>query len=123
METSSPLAAMRPTVPMFGQSTHFTSQPLGGIDRIVGLDLRERMHKPKLDYFNVKSVRGSSPAASLAADLCQNFRIDSDARSVLQPYHSLSWALADFPQQSPISHPSKSIVLDVKPCRNTEQTR
>jgi M-phase inducer tyrosine phosphatase len=82
METSSPLAAMRPAPPMFGRGHHFTSQSISGIDRFVGLDLRERLHKPRSDYFNVKSVRGSSPAASLAADLSQNFRLDSDSRFV-----------------------------------------
>lgn len=40
------------------------------------------MHKPSSDYFNVKDVRGSSPAASLAADLSQNFRLDNDHRFV-----------------------------------------
>lgn len=34
------------------------------------------------DYFNVKGVNGSSPTASLAADLSQNFRIDNEARQV-----------------------------------------
>lgn len=28
------------------------------------------------DYFNMKPVRGTSPTASLAADLSQNFHID-----------------------------------------------
>lgn len=40
------------------------------------------MHKSKPDYFNIKGVNGSSPTASLAADLSQNFRIDNEARSV-----------------------------------------
>lgn len=30
----------------------------------------------KADYFSMKPVRGSSPTASLAADLSQNFHID-----------------------------------------------
>jgi M-phase inducer tyrosine phosphatase len=34
----------------------------------------KRSSKP--DYFSLKSVRGSSPTASLAADLSQNFHID-----------------------------------------------
>ncbi|KAM0132373.1 hypothetical protein ACHAP3_006410 [Botrytis cinerea] len=33
-------------------------------------------HSAKADYFLVKPVRGSSPTASLAADLSQNFHID-----------------------------------------------
>lgn len=55
---------------------HFASMT-GGIGN---QSLRERLHKPNPDYFSVKEVRGSSPAASLAADLSQNFRLDSDAR-------------------------------------------
>ena len=47
-----------------------------------GLSLREQLHKNSGDYFNVRDVRGSSPAASLAADLSQNFRLDSDPRLV-----------------------------------------
>jgi len=48
------------------------------------MSLREQMHKHSNgDYFNVKDVRGSSPAASLAADLSQNFRLDSESRFVL----------------------------------------
>ena len=34
------------------------------------------MRKVSADYFSVKPVRESSPAASLAADLSQNFHID-----------------------------------------------
>jgi hypothetical protein len=68
---------------MFGQGAHFASQRMNGIERVVGLDLRDRLQKPKMDYFGVQTVRGSSPAASLAADLSQNFRLDSDARSAL----------------------------------------
>lgn len=34
------------------------------------------MKKSSSDYFNMKPVRGSSPTASLAADLSQNFHID-----------------------------------------------
>ncbi|KAL8836227.1 MAG: hypothetical protein Q9170_003004 [Blastenia crenularia] len=34
------------------------------------------MNKASIDYFNSKPVRGSSPTASLAADLSQNFHID-----------------------------------------------
>jgi M-phase inducer tyrosine phosphatase len=41
-------------------------------------DFRElSMNRPsKPDYFAMKPVRGSSPTASLAADLSQNFHID-----------------------------------------------
>ena len=34
------------------------------------------MKKNPMDYFSSKHVRGSSPTASLAADLSQNFHID-----------------------------------------------
>jgi M-phase inducer tyrosine phosphatase len=34
------------------------------------------MKRSNPDYFNMKPVRGSSPTASLAADLSQNFHID-----------------------------------------------
>ncbi|KAL8784604.1 MAG: hypothetical protein Q9213_003859 [Squamulea squamosa] len=34
------------------------------------------MNKAPIDYFSLKPVRGSSPTASLAADLSQNFHID-----------------------------------------------
>lgn len=34
------------------------------------------MLKSKSDYFSFNPVRGSSPTASLAADLSQNFHID-----------------------------------------------
>lgn len=34
------------------------------------------MKKSGADYFNLKPLRGSSPTASLAADLSQNFHID-----------------------------------------------
>jgi M-phase inducer tyrosine phosphatase len=49
------------------------------------ISLREQLHKNTADYFTVKEVRGSSPAASLAADLSQNFRIDNEARLVSCP--------------------------------------
>ena len=42
------------------------------------------MAKAPTDYFNLKPVRGSSPTASLAADLSQNFHID---QRYYQPLH------------------------------------
>jgi M-phase inducer tyrosine phosphatase len=78
METSSPLAAMRPAPPSsFGQSNlfgpHLVPSPLGRGQFTFQL--------PRPEYFNTKSVRGSSPGASLAADLSQNFKLN-DARLV-----------------------------------------
>lgn len=76
METSSPLAALRPAPPTsFGQGNifvpHLMPSPLGPFS----------FQRPNPEYFNLKTVRGSSPAASLAADLSQNFKLN-DARSV-----------------------------------------
>lgn len=86
METSSPLAAMQPSMPMpswgggqdiFRSHPHSHYSPVGGIGHRA---LRERLQKA--DYFTIKDIQGSSPAASLAADLSQNFRIDNEARFV-----------------------------------------
>jgi M-phase inducer tyrosine phosphatase len=90
METSSPLAAIRPSAPSFGQrdlfvphahaTSHLAASPLMSST----LNLREHfnLQRSHPDFLNVKSVRGSSPTASLAADLSQNFNI-ADARLVL----------------------------------------
>ncbi|KAL2261363.1 hypothetical protein VTK26DRAFT_4315 [Humicola hyalothermophila] len=81
METSSPLAAMRPAPPStFGQGKllgqHLMPSPLGAGSY--------SFQRPNSEYFNVKAVRGSSPAASLAADLSQNFKLN-DASSPMFP--------------------------------------
>lgn len=84
METSSPLAAMHPpAAPSFGHPDMFRphGSAFGGESRGSGMLFRDRiMPKSKPDYFTVKGVHGSSPTASLAADLSQNFRIDNEAR-------------------------------------------
>lgn len=59
--------------------THFSATSGGS----GPMSLREQLHKSTADYFNVKDIRGSSPAASLAADLSQNFRLDNDSRFVV----------------------------------------
>lgn len=84
MEHSSPLAAMQPSGPvMFGHcfrseaATSYPSLPSikkFGPDSFNFKDIS--MKTGRLDYFNTKPVRGSSPTASLAADLSQNFHID-----------------------------------------------
>ncbi|KAH7027307.1 M-phase inducer phosphatase [Microdochium trichocladiopsis] len=75
MEASSPLAAMHPAPPpSWGQHNHgfmSTGNPFAAVPL--------QLQRTKADYFNLKSVRGSSPTASLAADLCQNFRIDNES--------------------------------------------
>lgn len=79
MDASSPLAAMRPPS-MFGQRDVFGSERDSLAFNPFGAGFNNgRGQMRKLDYFNVRSMRGSSPTASLAADLSQNFRID-DAR-------------------------------------------
>ncbi|POR36549.1 M-phase inducer phosphatase [Tolypocladium paradoxum] len=83
MEASSPLAALhRPMLPApaWGSRDIFRPRPHSLYSSGPGssFGLREQLHRSG-DYFNVKDVRGSSPAASLAADLSQNFRIDNDA--------------------------------------------
>ncbi|KJZ78345.1 hypothetical protein HIM_02383 [Hirsutella minnesotensis 3608] len=86
MEASSPLAALhRPLMPapswggrdIFRSAPHSHYSPHAGVSS--SFSLREQLHKGGSDYFNVKDVRGSSPAASLAADLSQNFRLDNEA--------------------------------------------
>lgn len=88
MERSSPLAAMQPPSISFGQwgcrtdiSSSISDQggQYGGSlrygpDSFNFKDLS--MTSLPTDYFNLKPIRGSSPTASLAADLSQNFHID-----------------------------------------------
>ncbi|KAK7965169.1 rhodanese-like domain-containing protein [Apiospora saccharicola] len=82
MDASSPLAAMHPAPPpTWGQShdiyrshSHYSnSNPFGS-----ALNIRDHLQRSKPDYFSLKNARGSSPTASLAADLSQNFRIDTE---------------------------------------------
>lgn len=85
MEASSPLAAMQPPsyLPTWGRTEVYNSNPHSYISGMGSFgpgafnfrDLSmKRSAKP--DYFAMKPVRGSSPTASLAADLSQNFHID-----------------------------------------------
>ena len=82
MEASSPLAAMQPMAPpafCFAANGPFGSGNIFGRGRP---SIRDQLQRAKPDYFNVKSVRGSSPSTSLAADLSQNFSLDNDFRYV-----------------------------------------
>lgn len=81
METSSPLAAIRPAPPTFGQSNLF-GPPLGPSP--LGPGSMNIFQRQNPEYFNIKAVRGSSPAASLAADLSQNFKLN-EASSPMFP--------------------------------------
>ncbi|EFW99651.1 cell cycle control protein tyrosine phosphatase [Grosmannia clavigera kw1407] len=83
METSSPLAAMhRPAAP-FGKRDLFANlhvrlspqRPRAGAG---SFSIHDQMNQES-DYFGMKPIHGSSPAGSLAADLCQNFTIGEDA--------------------------------------------
>ncbi|KAJ5139153.1 uncharacterized protein N7515_004001 [Penicillium bovifimosum] len=82
MEHSSPLAAMQPPSVMFGhcfRSEAPTSCAMGSMSSFSGnpFNFKElSMKKSTSDYFQMKPIRGSSPTASLAADLSQNFHID-----------------------------------------------
>ncbi|KAI3330878.1 rhodanese-like domain-containing protein [Ustulina deusta] len=76
MEASSPLAAMHPAAaPSWCCTSPFGSGKLFGAGRP---SLRDQLQRARPDYFNMKSIRGSSPSASLAADLSQNFCLDND---------------------------------------------
>ncbi|KAK3694359.1 hypothetical protein B0T22DRAFT_68926 [Podospora appendiculata] len=90
METSSPLAALRPGPASFGGrrdmfGPHLVPNTLGA-GSLTMQDVRERFsfQRSHGDYFNLKTIRGSSPAASLAADLSQNFKLN-DSSSPLFP--------------------------------------
>ncbi|KAL3419270.1 rhodanese-like domain-containing protein [Phlyctema vagabunda] len=84
MEASSPLAAMQPTsfMPTWGRNDMYTSHPHSHLSGNTtfgpgAFNFRDlSMKRSSSDYFNMKPVRGSSPTASLAADLSQNFHID-----------------------------------------------
>lgn len=85
MEASSPLAAMQPPsfMPSWARNDLYTSHPhshMSGASNFGPASFNFQdisMRRPsKPDYFAMKPVRGSSPTASLAADLSQNFHID-----------------------------------------------
>jgi M-phase inducer tyrosine phosphatase len=94
MEFSSPLAAMQPPPRPFGFGRDITNVPRPRHNPFGKANFNFRdlsMKRPSSDYFSLKSgVRGSSPTASLAADLSQNFHIDQ--RYVL---HSQCKAMQD----------------------------
>ncbi|KAJ5533165.1 hypothetical protein N7494_009717 [Penicillium frequentans] len=85
MEHSSPLAAMQPSPALFGRcfrSEAPTSYPLSGFGSNPFNFKDLSMKKSGADYFNMGPLQGSSPAASLAADLSQNFHIDQSPQLV-----------------------------------------
>ena len=81
VEASSPLAAMQPSYMShcgFRVNAPPSFPPMGagpfGPNSFNFKDLSMKRSHP--DYFTMNPVRGSSPTASLAADLSQNFHID-----------------------------------------------
>ena len=108
MERSSPLAAMQPPSLPFGhwgcrggaESSYsqcggqFGGHLNFGPSSFNFKDLS--MAKAPTDYFSLKPVRGSSPTASLAADLSQNFHIDQ------RYYHSLRYCCFDTTLTAPV---------------------
>lgn len=85
METSSPLAALRPGPTAFEQRSLFgaRNRPLGpSAFGAPSGSLRDHFtFQRNGDFFSMGDLRGSSPAASLAADLSQNFKLN-DGRLV-----------------------------------------
>ncbi|ETS87917.1 hypothetical protein PFICI_01745 [Pestalotiopsis fici W106-1] len=82
--SSSPLAAMHPAPAVSWGQTGDIFRPHAQLhtSKAFGsgtFNIREQLQRTNPDYFNLKSVRGSSPTASLAADLSQNFRIDNES--------------------------------------------
>ncbi|KAI1352365.1 rhodanese-like domain-containing protein [Xylaria sp. FL0043] len=73
MEASSPLAAMHPTA-----APSWLPYGSGNIFGGPRPSIRDQLQRARPDYFNVKAIRGSSPSASLAADLSQNFSLDNE---------------------------------------------
>lgn len=80
MEHSSPLAAIQPPSMLLGRC--FPAEPAPTSCSLSGLGSNSfnfkdlSMKKSGPDYFSMNPLQGSSPAASLAADLSQNFHID-----------------------------------------------
>lgn len=78
METSSPLASLQPNHPgqfnrpaiSFAGSCNYNAPAFNFKD----MSMLRPQARP--DYFTFNPARGSSPTASLAADLSQNFHID-----------------------------------------------
>jgi M-phase inducer tyrosine phosphatase len=89
VEASSPLAAMQPSAFMGGHYGGFRPNAPPTYASLAAaktfgtnsfdfrdLSMRRPMQQSHPDYFSMRPVRGSSPTASLAADLSQNFHID-----------------------------------------------
>ena len=75
METSSPLAALRPGPSAFEQRGLFGARSRHLGPSAFGAPTMFTFQR-NADYFSMGDLRGSSPAASLAADLSQNFKLN-----------------------------------------------
>jgi hypothetical protein len=125
MERSSPLAAMQPPSFPFGQwgcradassYSNYGGQYGGGKAAFGPSSFNFKdlsMSRAPSDYFSLKPVRGSSPTASLAADLSQNFHIDQRYTTPFYWIHddAHSW-------QSAVADSSTIIILDEPLCFN-----
>lgn len=78
MEYSSPLAAIRPQPPPFSAkdipSHGYQTYGPNSFD-FKTMSMHQQPRK-RPDYFSLRPMRGSSPTASLSADLDANFHID-----------------------------------------------
>ncbi|CAK3910571.1 M-phase inducer phosphatase [Lecanosticta acicola] len=83
MEYSSPLAAIRPQPPPFSRkdvpSHGYQSYAPTSFD-FKTMSMQQQPRK-RQDYFSLRPVRGSSPTASLSADLDANFHIDKSPQA------------------------------------------
>lgn len=121
MEWSSPLAAIQPSMfahPWANRKDLPSSQSFfkGNYNFSVNnFNFRDlSMKKVPIDYFSVKPIRESSPAASLAADLSQNFHIDHRYACCIPLQASQFVGLADTIQSS--SSNSTSLPLHINLC-------
>ncbi|KAF1963297.1 Rhodanese-like protein [Byssothecium circinans] len=80
MEMSSPLAAMHPPpLPCgpWGYRRDFPSNPIFGSSKNLNFNFRDlSMKRSSNDYFSLQPIPGSSPTASLAADMSSNLHVD-----------------------------------------------
>jgi M-phase inducer tyrosine phosphatase len=83
MEMSSPCAAMHPPAQLpgpWGYRRDLPSKPLFGAHTLGSKNFNFRdmsMRKSgNMDYFAMQPVAGSSPTASLAADMSSNLHVD-----------------------------------------------
>ena len=132
MEASSPLAAMhRPSAPPFGRRDLFTNlhvrlspgKPSRGVGRLGGSGLFSLRDQYNQESYG--SIHGSSPAGSLAADLCQNFSIGEDGsprfptprRALFTSCHAPSNNMfanrgSGFPKRPPMPVPSSPLPIE-----------